>query len=231
MASVVDAMAGVDHTPGVERLRRERRLRAYLWYARMSVAMALAEATHHTAHGTRGQPGPGRRNARCTTRPRSGRQFLLPSRSSLTSSRSLAGGGRLAVGAAGATAGGPAAHRGAHSRYLAVRADSRCACAAVGESGGGIHADARHSDPGAGYRSAQALSRQNSTAFCVTSSAEGRTVGGSADCVVLRHAPAARYRADHRHSSSGSWRWWWMGRSSRLFLRTEFYSTACGAER
>ena len=27
----------------------ERRLRAHLWYARMSVAMALAEATHHTA--------------------------------------------------------------------------------------------------------------------------------------------------------------------------------------
>ena len=35
---------------------------------------------------------PGRRNARCTTRPRSGRQFLLPSRSSSTSSRSPAGG-------------------------------------------------------------------------------------------------------------------------------------------
>ena len=58
MASVVDAMPAVDHArTGAARRRRERRLRAYLRYARMSVAMALAEATHHTA--PRGQ-----RNAR-----------------------------------------------------------------------------------------------------------------------------------------------------------------------
>ena len=31
--------------------RRQRRLRAYLRYARMSVAMALAESTHHTSRG------------------------------------------------------------------------------------------------------------------------------------------------------------------------------------
>ena len=48
MASVVD-MPGVDHAPGAARRRRERRLRAYLRYARMSVQMALAEASHHTA--------------------------------------------------------------------------------------------------------------------------------------------------------------------------------------
>ena len=34
---------------GSARRRRERRLRAYLRYARMSVAMALAESTHHSA--------------------------------------------------------------------------------------------------------------------------------------------------------------------------------------
>ena len=39
----------VDHATGAARRRRERRLRAYLKYARMSVAMALAEANHHTA--------------------------------------------------------------------------------------------------------------------------------------------------------------------------------------
>ena len=44
----VDAMAGVDGA-GAARRRRERRLRAYLRYARMSVAMALAECTHHSA--------------------------------------------------------------------------------------------------------------------------------------------------------------------------------------
>ena len=41
-------MAGVDHATGAARRRRERRLRAYLRYARISVAVALAEATHHT---------------------------------------------------------------------------------------------------------------------------------------------------------------------------------------
>ena len=44
----VDAVAGVDGA-GAARQRRERRLRAHLRYARMSVATALAEATHHTA--------------------------------------------------------------------------------------------------------------------------------------------------------------------------------------
>ena len=34
-----------------------------------------------TAHSARKGQGPGRRNARCTSRPRSGRLFLLPSRS------------------------------------------------------------------------------------------------------------------------------------------------------
>ena len=40
-------------------LRRERRLRSWLKHERMTVAMALAEASHHTAHRDKGQPGPG----------------------------------------------------------------------------------------------------------------------------------------------------------------------------
>ena len=42
------AAEGAAHA-GAARRWRERRLRAYLRYARMSVVMALAEATHHTA--------------------------------------------------------------------------------------------------------------------------------------------------------------------------------------
>ena len=43
-------MPDVDHAgTGAARRRRERRHRAYLRYARMSVAMALAEENHHTA--------------------------------------------------------------------------------------------------------------------------------------------------------------------------------------
>ena len=37
------------HATGAARRRRERRLRAYLRYARMSVEIALTEASHHTA--------------------------------------------------------------------------------------------------------------------------------------------------------------------------------------
>ena len=49
MASVVD-MPDVDHAgTGAARRRRERRHRAHLRYARMSVAKSLAEATHHSA--------------------------------------------------------------------------------------------------------------------------------------------------------------------------------------
>ena len=49
MALVVDT--SVDNAPatGAARRRREQRLRAYLRYARMSVAMALAESNHHSA--------------------------------------------------------------------------------------------------------------------------------------------------------------------------------------
>ena len=44
--------SGVDTVTAAAR-RRQRRLRAYLRYARMSVAMALAESTHHTSRGQR----------------------------------------------------------------------------------------------------------------------------------------------------------------------------------
>ena len=43
------AADGAAHATGSARRRRERRLRAYLKYARMSVAMALAEVNHHSA--------------------------------------------------------------------------------------------------------------------------------------------------------------------------------------
>ena len=43
---------GVDTVTAAAR-RRQRRLRAYLRYARMCVAMALAESTHHTSRGQR----------------------------------------------------------------------------------------------------------------------------------------------------------------------------------
>ena len=41
--------AGVDIAAGAARRRRERRLRSWLKHERMTVAKALAEASHHTA--------------------------------------------------------------------------------------------------------------------------------------------------------------------------------------
>ena len=42
-----------EHVAGAAKRRRERRHRAYLKYARMSVAMALSEYKHHTSRGQR----------------------------------------------------------------------------------------------------------------------------------------------------------------------------------
>ena len=42
-----------EHVAGAAKRRRERRHRAYLQYARMSVAMALSEYKHHTSRGQR----------------------------------------------------------------------------------------------------------------------------------------------------------------------------------
>ena len=145
MASVVDAMAGVDHAPKAARRRRERRLRAYVRDARMSVAMTLAEATHHTA--PRGQRTASareeEREVHCTAAFRT--TVPHPERELFDLFEEPGGGAaRLAVGAAEATAGGSAAHRNAHRGHLAVRADSRCAGAADGESGGGSAAEDRH---------------------------------------------------------------------------------------
>ena len=74
------------------RRRRERRLRAYLRYARMSVAMALAETQHHSAQR--------QKRARAWEEEREVlytavfRTFLLPIRSSSASSKKSWTGGR-----------------------------------------------------------------------------------------------------------------------------------------
>ena len=50
---VGDIMADVAHAAGAAKRRRERRLRAMLRHERRSVAMALAEFTHHSSRGQR----------------------------------------------------------------------------------------------------------------------------------------------------------------------------------
>ena len=50
---VGDIMADVAHAASAAKRRRERRLRAMLRHERRSVAMALAEFTHHSSRGQR----------------------------------------------------------------------------------------------------------------------------------------------------------------------------------
>ena len=66
LASVRDANAS-----GAAR-RRQRRLRQWLRHERLSVGMALAEMTHHTALRRQTMARAGGGTASCTTLPRSG---------------------------------------------------------------------------------------------------------------------------------------------------------------
>ena len=55
---VVDMPLHGEHAAGAAMRRRQRRLRSWLRHERMTVAMTLAEMTHHTAPG--GDDGQGR---------------------------------------------------------------------------------------------------------------------------------------------------------------------------
>ena len=178
---------------GAARRRRERHLRAFLRYARMSVAMALAESNHHT-----NPRGP--KMARAWEEGHEDKYDAPRGQKPLPPQHELF---QLA------------AHRGPHHRCLALPADPSCACAADEEQTCGIHVEARHCEPRAGYRSAQDLSGQNPIAFCWSApSPKCGTVGGSADCHVSFLSAAGDCRADHWHSSSSHS--WWSWRSSRF---------------
>ena len=181
-----------EHVAGAARRRRERRLRAYLKYAWMSVAMALAEARHHTA--PRGQVTA--RAEATNDAPRSqttsaardtGTDFFAMSEDSDVVGRWPAAVSR-GCAAAGA---GSAAHRGADRRPCAFGFDASRRCAADGGTVGGLSRTSRFPCCRACHRGAQ---DRVSTQRCSHSSpcaADGRTVGGSADGVVLFFAPAA----------------------------------------
>ena len=65
---MMSTMAGVGIATGAAKRRRERRLRSWLRHERMTVAMALAEVTHHTAPRGQKTARPGeRRETSCTT--------------------------------------------------------------------------------------------------------------------------------------------------------------------
>ena len=159
--------AGVDIAAGAARRRRERRLRSWLKHERMTVAMALAEASHRTA--PRGQ-----RTARAgvwghelnytaTVRdpPHTPAGALQPLRR--RARRVAAGQDSYLVRAARA---GSAAHRGPDRRRRSWVTDARYSCAADGGTAGGCAPVRRCSCAcfRAGYLSAQDHPREHPSA-------------------------------------------------------------------
>ena len=189
MAACNDAGGGT----GSARRRRERRLRAYLRYARMSVAMALAECQHHSAQ--RPKKARAREEERevhytaafRTTVPPPEPELLRPLRGAWR------GAARLSVGAAGAAVGG------SHGTFVAHLADLALMVqildAPVPQKGsrarGHVEVCGLAGAHRAGYRRARDLPGQYPAAFGSSSSADGRTVGGSTDDRGLLFSTAA----------------------------------------
>ena len=101
----------VDSAPGAAMRRRQRRLRQFLRHERLTVAMALAEATHHAAP-RRQKPA----SATVYDAPRGQKNadaeyFELSSDEEVASARGVAAGSALGAAAAGQ---GGAAPRRAH---------------------------------------------------------------------------------------------------------------------
>ena len=171
MASAVDMM-NVDIASAAQR-RRERRLRQFLRHERLSVAMALPEKKHHTSRGQRKD-----RAGRWVRDVLHGQVPGAPTRSRR---RSPAVPGHPVCVSRGATGEGPAVHRRAARRRRTHGADSGHSWVVGGRSGGGGAAEARRAGCRAGHRSALDLFGPGLPAFCQSSSAEGRVLGGSAD--------------------------------------------------
>ena len=156
----VDGLYDVDHwvdTVTAAARRRHRRLRAYMRYARMSVAMALAESTHHTS--LKGSEecqdrGVGARDELHGDVP--GPPSLTIRSSSASTKKSPAGGGqgRSRTLRRSPGLGGPLAST--LSRSVPTFRFSTCLCRRWG-SGGGVAAHVRRAECRTGYRSAQDL--------------------------------------------------------------------------
>ena len=107
-----------EHVVEAARRRRERRLRAYLKHARMSVAMALAEARHHTAPRRQTTA----RAEATNDVPRSQTTSVARDTEFFSLYEEELGGTRPDRGQAAGT--GSAAHRGTERRQLALLADA-----------------------------------------------------------------------------------------------------------
>ena len=175
-----------DHEHGAAWRRRQRRLRMHWRHEQLTLQTLLATYDHHA--GPRGQMKARSRGEEIEMNIALARRLLAPGAASTMCYRMDDEGDVLAARPPPLVEVRPQSGVQRHTveqifeTFVLFRFSMSSATG--GDSVGGIHAEARHCDPGAGYRSAQALSRANSTAFCGSSSAEGRTVGGSADGVV-----------------------------------------------
>ena len=218
---MVDMLVHGEHA-GAVGVRRECRMRSFWRHEQMAIQMVLTSVQHHS-HGA-----PRSWNTATTARrggesPRDEVHGQVPDDSPSPGVSSTCTMRKTPRGAAVAGI-ASAAHCAAHRRHLAVRA--RFSMWPVPQMGTQVVEVLQKIDT----PSVEQVVVVPKISLDPMSSAEGRTVGGSAHDRVLLFYTAADCRADHRHSCSRSWWWWWTRRSSRFTLRTEF-STACGAER
>ena len=218
------AAEGAAHA-GAAKRRRERRHRAYLKYARMSVAMALSEYKHHTSRGQRmDRAGGGRGGTSSTVRsssgashPPGGRHWVLFLGRRRCACRRVAAWPPRWRQAAGA---GSAAPRGPNRRHRACAADSWRPCAADGRTAGGrppflwyVVFCCR-----AGYRRARDRPRGHPCATLVSRTAAG---GGWTRALLRRLRPCWGRGGGGGAAANGSW-------VSRSWCSWPFMVPGCG---
>ena len=187
----------VDSAPGAAMRRRQRKLRQFLRHERLSVAMALAEFTHHTAPRrptmarARGEESDEMNNAmgQKTPLPRAASTvyFSLDDDGDVLAARPVP---LVEVRPL------PVAQRHAAAHVEDIVPYVQILDVPVPQLGDRVVDLLRAGACRAGYRRAQDLSGPNPTAFCGLSSAEGRTVGGGAHDRVLLFSSTADCQAD-----------------------------------
>ena len=203
--------SGRPQSSGVARRRRERRLRSMLRHERMTVAMALAEFSHHSSRGQRTARAGGHEQNYTS------KVWKPPTpQPDLFSLEEEPGGGLPAPLSE------VAGRQEKVVRVCPLGANPRCSCAADGWRRYRHLAVPGFPDCRAGCRSAQDLLFSVSFSFSYSCAAVSGTVDGSADSPVSHAHRSSDRGADRRHFSSS---WSWQAACSRFFPRTESTAT------
>ena len=169
------------HATGAARRRRERRLRAYMRYARMGVEMALAECQHHSAQRQKkARFWEEEREMHCTA---AFRTTVPPPEPELFELFEEPGGVRPNLLLEPQVSQERVLQHTREHAGAICPFDSRCSCSADGGSVAEYRSVLRRTPTcsRAGYRSAQDLASRCSSATLLSRAAAGGTAGSSAN--------------------------------------------------